>query len=99
MRIEHFGYNVPGFTKHLRTWGEAGTIKLKKLYKVENYGVTCIFVGYANHHEGCCYRMWGPNTGHVHESCDVIWLHCMYWTDKNNSSELLELAVYLEDFE
>ena len=34
-RIEHFGYDVPGFAKHLRTWGEAGTIKLQKVNKVD----------------------------------------------------------------
>ena len=53
-RIKHFGYPLPGFLKHLHTWGEAGTIKLAKQNKVENYGLTCIFVGYANHHESIC---------------------------------------------
>ena len=98
-RIEHYGYDVPGFAKHLRTWGEAGTIKLKKVNKVDNYGVTCIFVGYANHHEGCCYRMWDPNTGQVHESRDVIWLHRMYWTTRNTDNERLEPAVYVKGLE
>ena len=54
-QIEHFGYSLPGFTKHLHTWGEVGTIKLAKQNKVENYGLTCIFVGYANHHESIFY--------------------------------------------
>ena len=49
-RIENFGYDVPGFAKHLHTWGEAGTIKLQKFNKVDKYGVTCIFVGYADYH-------------------------------------------------
>jgi hypothetical protein len=83
----------------LHTWGEAGTIKLQNLNKVDNYGVTCIFVEYANHHEGCCYRMWDPNIRHVHKLHDIIWLHRMFWNDKNTSSELLEPPVYLEDFE
>ena len=96
MQIDHFGYDVPGFAKYLRTWGEAGTIKLKKVNKVNNYGVTCIFVGYANHHEGCCYHMWNTTTGQVHESHDIIWLQQMYWTEKNLNSKQLEPAVYLE---
>ena len=53
-RIKHFGYDVQGFAKHLCSWGETGTIKLQKLNKVvDNYSVTCIFVGYTNNHEGC----------------------------------------------
>jgi hypothetical protein len=74
-RIEHYGYPLPRFAKHLRTWGEAGTVMLKKVNKVENYGVTCMFIGYANNHEGGCYRMWNPHKNSVHETRDVTWLH------------------------
>ena len=55
--LEHFGYALPRFAKHLKTWDEAGTVKLEKVNKVDNYGVTCFFVGYANNHKGICYRM------------------------------------------
>ena len=90
-RTEHFGYEMPGFAKHLRTWGEAGVVKLKKVNKVDNYGTTCIFIGYANHHSGTCYCMWDPETGGVHETRDILWLHRMYWTDKLDKTGLLEL--------
>ena len=53
--IEHFGYLLEQFTKHARTWGEAGTIKLQKVNKVDDYGITCVFVGYANIHKGIGY--------------------------------------------
>jgi hypothetical protein len=28
-RYEHFLENIPAFTKHMRTWGEAGVVKTK----------------------------------------------------------------------
>lgn len=55
LQIEHFGYPLPQFAKRLRTWGKASTVKLKKINKVDNYGVTSVFVGYANNQEGICY--------------------------------------------
>ncbi len=64
-RIEHFGYKVPGFAQHLRMWGKAGVVKSKKVNKVHNYGTTCIFIGYVNHHSVTCYRMWDPEMGGV----------------------------------
>ena len=67
-RIEHFGMKIPGFAKHLRTWGEAGTIKTGKDGKVGDRGATCMFIGYANNHEGDCYRMWNPTTNRVSET-------------------------------
>jgi hypothetical protein len=53
-RYEHmFGKN-PDWAEHLRTFGEAGTVKIKtdttpKLY---DKGVQCMFVGYAENHKG-----------------------------------------------
>ncbi len=95
-RIEHFGYKVPGFGKHLRTWGGKGVVKLKKVNKVDNYSTTCIFIGCVNHHSNICYRMWDPETSRVHETCDILWLHQMFWTDKLAKAVLLESAVYLD---
>ena len=58
-RIEHWGSELPVFTRKLRTWGEAGVVKTKtdttpKLY---DRGVTCMFVGYAINHGVGVYRM------------------------------------------
>ena len=66
------GHN-PSFFKHLKTWGEAGTVKLKikATSRVADRGVQCMFVGYALDHDGDCYRMWDPHTSRVHESRDI----------------------------
>ena len=67
-RAEHWCGKLPPFAKHLRTWGEAGTVKLKTntTTKVENRGVTCMMIGYAEDHAGDCYRMYNPLT-----SCEL----------------------------
>jgi hypothetical protein len=57
-RFEHaFGSN-PKFANHLRTWGEAGTVKTKitATSKIADRGVQCMFIGYALDHDGDCYR-------------------------------------------
>ena len=39
-----------------------------------------MFVGYAKHHGGNCYRMLNLKTMGVHESRDIIWLHQMFFS-------------------
>ena len=48
-RYELFGHKNPEFTRNLRSWGEAGLVKIasKSSPKLRNKGVTCAFVGYA----------------------------------------------------
>jgi hypothetical protein len=82
-RYEHWtDKGNPAFAKHLSTWDEAGTVTLKSkvMPKVKDHGVQCMFVGYALDHLGDTYRMWNPLTGGIHESCDIIWLHRMYYS-------------------
>ena len=47
-RFEHWGDQIPRFAYHLRTWGEAGVVKLKQVGtpKLEDRGRLCMFVGY-----------------------------------------------------
>ena len=80
-RVEHWSGKIPDYAKHLRTWGEAGTVKIRSLSttKIEDRGVTCMMIGYALDHGGDCYRMFNPTTSGVHETRDVIWLHRMYY--------------------
>ena len=63
-QYEHCTGSNPRFAKHLRVWGEAGTvtIKSKTSPKISDQGVPCIFVGYAPEHPGDTYRMWNPRT-------------------------------------
>ena len=80
-RYMHFFGSNPNFAKHLRTWGEAGTVKIKtkSTPKIADRGAQCMFVGYALDHSGNTYRMWDPITGGVHTSRDVIWLKRMFF--------------------
>ena len=59
MRCLHWKGTVPKFAKHLRTWGEAGTVTLKtdSTSKPKDRGVHCMFVGYSLMHDGDCYQM------------------------------------------
>jgi len=80
-RYVHWNGHNPAFAKHLRIWGEAGTVKVKTntTPKVVDRGVHCMMVGYALHHAGDTYRMWDKETNRVHETRDVIWLKRMYF--------------------
>ena len=51
-RFEHYANILPRWTKFMRTFGEAGTVRTGKDGKVGNRGVTMMMVGYADNHEG-----------------------------------------------
>ena len=85
--FEHFaGQNLKCAT-HLRTWGEAGTVKIhdKMVPKLGDRGVTCMMIGYPKDHTGDCYCMWDKNTGGVHVTRDVTWLRRMYFPANPNA--------------
>ena len=86
---------LPAFAKYLRTWGEAGVVKLKNLAtpKIADRGKQCMFIGYAEQHAGDCYRMWNPKTRGVHESRDVIWLNRMFYPNTNEEEESIEVSL------
>ena len=80
-RCEHEHGQLPKWTQHMRTFGEAGTVKVhtKMAGKVNDRGIQCIFVGYALQHSPDTYRMWNPKTNSVLVSRDIIWLRRMYY--------------------
>ena len=89
-RYEHeFGKNPP-FVDHLRTWGEAGTVKIKTTTspKDANPGEHCMMVGYADNHPGDTYRMWNPDTKQLHQVRDVVWLKRMFYAPAHPSEHL-----------
>ena len=53
-RVEHYANIIPRWTKFMRTFGEAGTVRTGKDGKVGNRGVTMMMVGHADNHEGNC---------------------------------------------
>jgi hypothetical protein len=99
-RYQHWGGENPKFAMSLRTWGEAGTVKLKTLAtpKIADRGVQCMFIGYADHHDGDCYRMWDPRTQRVHVTRDVIWLKRMFFEKPIERHDIVVEPVQM-DFE
>ena len=85
-RYEHWSGQLPRFAHHLRTWGEAGTVKTATdtTQKLEDKGTHCIFVGYCRDHAGDVYRMFNPHTKKLHVTRDVIWLRRMYFLPPEN---------------
>ena len=83
-RDEHWNNKLPKFSKHLRKWGEAGVVTLRDLKKskIQDKGITCMFVGYSPDHAGACYRMYNPDTSRIHTTRDIKWLGRMYSTTK-----------------
>jgi hypothetical protein len=89
-RYKQWGGQNPAFAKPLKTWGEAGTVKLKikATPRVADRGVQCMMVGYALNHDGDCYRMWDPKTARVHETRDVTWLHRMFFQQEVPATDM-----------
>jgi hypothetical protein len=89
-RVVHWSGKLPDFAKHLRTWGEAGTVKTKTptTAKLADRGVHCMFVRYALDHAGDVYHMCNPKTGWVHEMRNVIWLRRMYFEKPVEQEEI-----------
>ena len=96
-RVEHYQGSVPKFAQNLRTWGEAGTVKLGKQGKIIDRGVTMMFIGYANNHDGDCFRMFNPVTNGVSETLDVIWLRRMFYEKQDADATKQEPIVFLEE--
>ena len=99
-RVEHWSSSLPRWVSYLRTWGEAGVVKLnsKTTAKLVQNGVTCMCVGYTLSHEGNVYRMRDPNTRRIHVSCDIIWLKRMFFEnncprEKYTCKNLLTIEV------
>jgi hypothetical protein len=93
-RFEHWYGGLPSFTQYMRTWGEAGTVKIRTRTtpKIENRGVPCMMVGYALNHPGDTYRMYDPKSGGIHETRDVIWLRRMYYQKPLSPKEFDHIA-------
>jgi hypothetical protein len=66
---KHWNGDNPKFAANLRTWGEAGVVKLRNKFtkKIDDYGYICMFVGY-------------PRSRRVHITRDITWLYKMYFS-------------------
>jgi hypothetical protein len=64
-RWEYAGFEMLLWSKNLRTYGEAGTVKEGKRGKVLDRGVTMMFVGYSRENPANCYKMFNPTTSRL----------------------------------
>ena len=84
-RYEYCGIKVPKFVKHMKIWGDAGVVKIKTRTspKFKDKGVTCLFAGYDEDHDGECYRMLDPIRHYVCVTRGLVWLKRMCLTQHN----------------
>ena len=92
-RYEHFHEAKPHYAKHLRIWGEAGTVSMGKNGKVSNRGTPMIFISYVKNHTRDCHCMYNPNTSYVTKTRDIMWLHHMYYCKPEARNEVV---IYLQ---
>ena len=90
-QFEHFAGKNPKCAGYLRTWGEAGKVKIyeKMSPKIQDCGVTCVMIGYPKDHAGDCYRIWDKETGGIHVTHDITWLRRMYFPPKDPGHEVV----------
>ena len=94
-QYKHVFKKKPKVVKYLRTIGEAGDVKITNdtTPKLQDHGIHCILVGYAENHLEGCHQMYDPATQRVHQSRNVVWLHRMFYKKCNNNSELITINV------
>ena len=91
-RYKDFHEAKPCYVKHLRIWGEAGTMSMGKMGKGKQRN-SYDFYQLSKNCTGDCYCMYNPNTRYVTEMRDIMWLHHMY----NGKPEARdEVVVYLQ---
>jgi len=80
-RYMHWNGINPKFVSNLRTWGEAGVVKIRNKFtkKIDDRGCICMFVGYPENHYDDTFRMWDPRSRRVHITRDISWLNKMYF--------------------
>ena len=72
---ETFCQATPGYGKHLRKFGELGTVRSydKKIKaKLKNRGGVCMFVGYVEDHSGDVFRMYDMGSKGIKKTRDVL---------------------------
>ena len=80
-RIEHYGQEIPSWTKQMPTFGEAGILEIGKNGKVRNPGATMMYVGHADGRAGDVHRMWNQIINKHSETRDIISLNRMYFEE------------------
>ena len=73
IQVTYYAGKTPLWVKFMRTFSAVGTVRTGKDSKVNDCGVTMMFLGYAENYEGNCYRMCNPlrNSGVETWTCDV----------------------------
>ena len=76
-RHKHVHREMPKWASNSRVLGEAGVVSLieDKTPKLNEKGVTCMFVGHAEQCAQYCYRMWCKKVNKCYSTRDVVFLH------------------------
>jgi hypothetical protein len=79
---------MPAWAKHLRDFGEAGTVKIRSKMqpKLDDRGVICMFMGYPDYHPEGTYYMLNPEKKSIMVTRDVIFLGRMYFPHEGSST-------------
>ena len=94
-RAEHYDGKIPKFSKNLRIWGEAGVVKTRtvKTSKLQDRGVTMMFVGYNLNMGSDVYRMWNEETKRIHYTRDITWLN-VYYNNRNQKKQMCYILLH-----
>ena len=79
--FEKFFGKIPHFRSNIRVFNEMGIVQIynKQIKaKLDNQGITCMFVGYSKDHKSNVYCMLNIVTLKSKNTRDVIWLNKSY---------------------
>ena len=89
-RAEYYDGKISKFAKNLRIQGEAGVLETRtvKTSKLQDRGVTTMFVGYNLNMGSDVYRMWNEEIKRIHNTKDITWLN-VYNNNRNCKTNVL----------
>jgi hypothetical protein len=95
MKIKHVADKVPAFIKYLRTFGEAGVVKIAGTVKVkvDMHGILCMMGDYCTDQVGDCYKMYDPINNNVYLARDVLWFNRIYFGKDGKVDSLPDVSA------
>ena len=90
--------NIRNFASKLCTSDEAAVVKerTKRISKIGDCGVNCMFVGYNKNYRDNVYRVWNPDTNIIHNTHGIIWLKSIFYQDKLTTAMVADVMQFDE---